>query len=789
MNTGSTERAALEMLSRALDVPSDARADWVRQNCEGNEALEQRVLALLNAERSNPGALKTGGAGSDATDAPIPERIGAYRIVGTIGQGGMGAVYKAERIAGNFDQTAAIKVIRPGVLSDALIERFQRERQILAALNHPNIARLYDGGEMDDGSPFMIMEYVDGLPVLTWAEQNSASYETRLDLFAKLCGAVQFAHQNLIIHRDITPSNVLVSRGGDLKLIDFGISRPPERVSAPSAGTSGSAKSRSLSYTPGYAAPERLNGAFATTLSDIFSLGKLLDDLIKPGERNRELSAIIACACAADPSDRYASVDALEDDIQSLRAQRSVSAYRGGAVYRLGKFLGRHKISTAAVAAVFIGLSGALAATAIQFNRAETSLALANARFAQARALTRTIVFDIYDKADKVSGTLEVREALAGVVREYITGLQLDTAAPADVLLEVGIITSRLADLYGGIGIANLGKNELSRELFLDAQKTLDEVLTRDPADSVAILELIMVERMLCMQDVFQTRDLTSARAHNKRGFELVEQGLALNDENAPRILRHFWSLRTDLLQILENENNNEEALEKVVEWRTEITPELATRMDGSEEMGAYLAMQHATTLIGLDRGAEAIEPLNYTIAYRSKELEKKPDSYYQLTQLMVAHGEHASASRLAGDLEAAARHADKAVELSREIMATNPDDAGGPEGVSVMLQKRATAQSALGNASEARSALDESQSLMGGLVKQFPGDVFYEANLLHIAAQAVEVDTADGASAWSCGLIRQVRSSFDVDARLADPAFVPDRKGLEPYLKASCPA
>ena len=148
MSTASIDRLALELLSQALDMPSDQREAWVKSQSDGNNLLEKRVLSLLATERAHPGALKTGGAQQDAIEIEPPERVGAYRIIETIGQGGMGAVYKGERASGNFDHTVAIKIIRPGVLSDSLVERFQRERQILAALNHPNIARLYDGGEM-----------------------------------------------------------------------------------------------------------------------------------------------------------------------------------------------------------------------------------------------------------------------------------------------------------------------------------------------------------------------------------------------------------------------------------------------------------------------------------------------------------------------------------------------------------------------------------------------------------------------------------------------------------------
>lgn len=786
MTDDSTERLALELLSEALDQPSGERLAWVRRAAAGNDALERRVVALLEAERAYPAILKTGGAGRDTWDAPAPERVGAYRITGTIGQGGMGAVYKGARISGNFDQTVAIKIIRPGALSDMLVERFERERQILATLNHPNIARLYDGGEMEDGSPYMIMEYVDGEPLLAWAERTGASLNARLDHYAALCNAVQFAHQHLIIHRDITPSNVLISRDGHVKLIDFGISKPQE--AAAGLTVPGRADPRDgLSYTPGYASPERRRGAAANTLSDIFSLGRLLADLTRPEERTAELDAIIACAAAGDPSRRYPSVDALEEDLASYRAGRPVSAYGGSATYRLRKLIARHRGGVLAVAGVILGLSAALTVTVLQYNRAEAALAVANERFAQARELSRTLVFDVYDRAEKVSGTLETRQALANVVRDYITGLQLDSAAPEDVLLEVGIISSRLADLYGGIGIANLGETETSSQLFLDARAALEQVVARNPANTVALAELIMVERMLSMQAIYYTRDLPAGFASNARAMELAQQGLALKPENERTLLRHLWSVRTDRLQLLREERRTDEALELVRGWRAELTPEMFERLGGGEEMGAYLAMQEAEFLIQKERGAEAMGPLQETIDHRAAELAAAPENYYQKTQLMVAHGEMSTAARLAGDAEKSRESAREAVRLAREIMAADPEDAGGPEGLSSMLQKQASAEAFAGNTAAFRAALEEAIALFRELMEQFPGDEYYETRLLRIASHAVQLDTAAGGGAWSCAIAGEVRRLMDAEARLA--ALTPeDRQGpFAALLGAGC--
>ena len=631
----------------------------------------------------------------------------------------------------------------------------------------------------------MIMEYVDGEPVLGWAERTSASIRERLDQFQSLCSAVRFAHQNLIIHRDITPSNVLVNKDGQVKLIDFGISRSPDQAAPARFNPPGS--KTATSYTPGYAAPERSGGAVANTLSDVYSLGRLLSDILKPETTNPELAAIISCATADEPHARYASVDALNEDVSSYRAGKPVSAFGGSAPYRFRKFVGRHRLAVASIAAVILGLSATLAGTLIQYNRAEAALAVANDRFTQARELSRTLVFDVYDETQKISGSLEARKALAGVVRDYVSGLELDEKAPEDVLVEVGIITSRLADLYGGVGIANLGENEQSMALFLDAQKTLNDALARNPVDRIAIAELVMVERMLTMQHYHHKNDLVTAHAANQRALELAELGLALGPEGEQPLLRHLWSIRTDELQLLGAENRTQEALTKVRQWRSELTPEMVARIGSGGEMEAYFAMQEAMLLIGDERGKEALEPLETAISLRSQQLSGAPENYYFKTQLMVATGEMATASRLAGDLSKSRESAATAVSLAREIMAADPEDAGGPEGLSVMLQKLATAEFNSGNLALAKAAINAAAELLERAVAQFPGDTFYEVRLLNVLSQAIEFDTRDPDKSWSCGLIRSAGEQFDVQATLSNPEAGWEEEKIRPLLAASC--
>lgn len=755
MSTASLDSQAMAIFSEALDQPSDERADWIRKACAGNEALHAKVLSLLKADTGQAGVLRTGGAAADQTDAPLPERVGAYRITGLIGEGGMGAVYEGHRDGADFDHVVAIKVVRPGALSDALVERFQHERRILASLNHPHIARLYDGGQTEDGAPYIVMERVDGTSITRWAGEQALSQTERLSLFADLCDAVRHAHQHLIIHRDITPANVLVTPEGYVKLIDFGIAKPHVEEGASASDTAVGA----LSYTPGFAAPERASGAGANTLSDIFSLGKILKALFENQPVDRDLAAIIARASAHDPDRRYRSVDSLMDDIANFRADRPVEARNGGSGYRLGKFLARRRLAVSFGSLAVLGLAGALIVTAVQYNRAETALQDANARFDQARTLSRTLVFDVYDSFDQIAGTLEPRKTLADLVRDYVAALEIDERAPSDVLFEVGLIQSRLSDLYGGIGMANFGDVETSQQLMADAENHLDMALAKSPGDARILQELIMVKRVQTMQALNYQTDSAAAFAHNAEASELARQGLAIEDAEERPFLRHMWSARTDLLEIMFRENQMEPALEQLSKWRAELTPAMYERLGGGEEMGAYLAMQHTETLAAVGRYEEALVPVAETIAYREAQLEASPESYYQMTQLMVAYSDQATAYRGMGDPEQGLQAADKAVALARRIRAADPQDAGAEEGLAKMLHIKARTHLELGELDAALTTGREALSLARDLDRQFPEELFYQTILFELLALNARIEATHGQSGDACRFLSEARS------------------------------
>jgi len=423
-----TEISVLALFERALDHPSNEREAWIEKQADWPANVRNRALDLLKADHGDQAMTQViNTINQDQGEMPLPERIGAYKIVDVIGRGGMGVVYEGVRDRGDFDHRVAIKVTRPGLLSKTLEQRFTNEREILASLTHPGIARLFDGGALDDNSPYMIMEFVEGISIIKWADKVELNERARIKLFIQVLEAIRHAHQNLIIHRDITPSNVLVTLEGNIKVIDFGIAKPQV------TGTDGDdfpASLNSLSFTPGFAAPERELGNASNILTDIYSLGKLLDALMQETNIESDMAAIIAQAVSDAPEHRYASTDIFLDDVKRYLDGLPVAAMGGSNQYRLKKFVLRYPVGVAVAVSFILSLAGGLAITTNLYKQAETARVEAQAarteadkRFNDVRSLANTMIFDIYDELDGVSGTFKGRTILASAAQNYLTEL------------------------------------------------------------------------------------------------------------------------------------------------------------------------------------------------------------------------------------------------------------------------------------------------------------------------------------------------------------------------------
>jgi serine/threonine-protein kinase len=492
------------LFEAALEQPPERRIQVVAEGARGDHALRDEVLALLASHETDddrlaspvlPGALHEA---RQASTRWIGARLGAYRIRGRIGEGGMGTVYEAVRADDEYDSRVAIKLLRQSVDDELTIRRFRAERQILANLSHPNIAALLDGGTAPGGWPFIVMEYVDGVPITTWADERRLTVPQRLALFAQVCGAVECAHRNLVVHRDLKPANILVTADGTVKLLDFGIAKllpdPWEEAAVPAATRVGR-----RAFTPEYAAPEQFDGRPISAATDVYALGCVLYELLagrrplelagrsfaemeravaahdppRPStvlgdERRRalgertlarareriagDLDAIVLTALRKEPERRYGSVEQLARDVWNHLRGFPVSARPDRAGYRLRKLLRRRRVEVAAAAVVALSLVGGIVGTSLQARRAEAEsqravevVGFLDAMLSSAdpAAYGRDVtVREMLDTAAVRAGALRARPAIETDIRSIIGSTYLALgeydAAERQFRLELG---------------------------------------------------------------------------------------------------------------------------------------------------------------------------------------------------------------------------------------------------------------------------------------------------------------------------------------------------------------
>ncbi len=517
MSVGSDRWHEIDALfETVLGRPVDDRSGFLSEACGDDVELRAEVEALLRAhEASDEYWRESGdplvarvraklGTGSDEDSDTRPEtrpdRVGPYRLVRSIGRGGMGTVYLAERQDGEFDQRVAVKLLRRGLDTDDVVRRFRAERQILASLDHPNIARLIDGGSTEDGRPYLVMEYVEGTPITEYCDEHQVSIPRRLTLFETVLKAVRHAHRHLVIHRDIKPSNILVSESGEVKLLDFGIAKLLDD------DEEGLTRTGVRLLTPGYASPEQLADEPVTTGSDVFQLGLLLYELLtglrpfgdketSPREIERQtletplerpskkvcrlagmglpevdgiaelatrrglqpeglartlandLDDIVSMALRREADDRYPSVDPLLSDLEAHRTGLPVSASSGALRYRARKFARRHRWGVTAAAALVAIVAGYIATISVQSRSIaeERDRAQAAAARAEQIAAFMTSVFGGADPVQTLGDTVTARQLLERGVDRIDTELADEPDLRAEMLVS-------LANVYSSLG-------------------------------------------------------------------------------------------------------------------------------------------------------------------------------------------------------------------------------------------------------------------------------------------------------------------------------------------------
>jgi tetratricopeptide (TPR) repeat protein len=511
----------------ALAAPQDARENLIQNQCYPDSALAAEVHSLVEACDAEEQLAESRRSGPDGEmyGEPALKRVGPYQIDRLLGRGGMGAVYLAHRADGQFEQTVAIKLIDLPLATDLFRERFRQERQILAELQHPYIARLLDGGVTADGDLYLVMEYVDGVPIHTFCEKQHLPVPQRIALFLRACEAVQFAHQNFVVHRDLKPDNILVAEDGTPRLLDFGTAK---LVSPSPAGPAGKLTREGYqSFTPQYASPEQVLGNPITTASDTYSLGVLLYLLLtgtapyelkemttaemlrviceEPPRRpthtvdsqrlDADLEAILLKALRKEPRERYLTADQLASDLRAYLDGQPVGARRGTFRYRAGKFMRRHRWGLAAAALLAATLISGVAGVLWQARVANIERRRAEARSADLRQLSNSLLSELDEAIKQLPGSTGVQKLLVTRVLEHLDRMAGDAQGDRQTQLDLVDAYTRLGNIQGNAYDQNLGD---PAGAFVSLEKALAiarPLAASDAKDSDAIRALALVQQ------------------------------------------------------------------------------------------------------------------------------------------------------------------------------------------------------------------------------------------------------------------------------------------------------
>lgn len=685
------------LVAAAAELPLQQRAAYLDAQCGADAALRAEVDSVLRGAATVIAADSTAAAdgnqtaawtgATDASDGLIGVRLGHWMVLDVLGSGGMGTVYLGRRVAGDFDQDVAIKVLHLGVgMDQQLAARFRSERQILAQLDHPYIARLLDGGTLPGGAPYLVMELVEGERLSYYCETHDLGLAARLELMIKVCRAVQAAHRALVVHRDLKPDNILVDSHGEPKLLDFGIAKVLDAVD----GVQTRADQRLL--TPRYAAPEQFTGAVVTTATDIYALGVILYELlagqspypentgdvlslirvvceIEPdppsrrralstrtgsrlaGERLRgDLDAIVMKAMRKQPRDRYGSVDALIDDLQRYQRNEPVAARQGSRGYRARKFAARHKLALGLAGMLAIGVS----ATALTWRHQRDAVIHERDKSRQVTAF----LIELFDQADPYLN-LGKPPNVNDIIRLGAQRLTPAEVADPDLRAELALTLSRV--------MHRLGAYERALAMAETAGAALSATADADPALQAAV--------QTRLGEALREKDRNvEAQAALRRALELADRsGDARIDLRATAL--------TELGDLERSERNYEAAvstLQEAVADRLQLAgwPDLETaaRATGIQPQARALALSAHDLCRALVEGgpAAAAEPVcAQTLALKQRVFgPEHPALAPTLTQM-------ANIRLAAGDTEASFALSRQTLDLTIKVLGPDHADVG----------------------------------------------------------------------------------------------------------------
>jgi len=821
-----------EIFNEALAAPDQERAEVIETRCAGNAALATEVHSLLEAcaaeeQLTASWRLRTGAGQSDL---PSRRHVGPYEIDRLLGRGGMGAVYLAHRDDGNFEQQVAIKLIDLPLTTDLFRERFRQERQILAGLQHPYIARLMDGGVTAEGDLYLAMEYVDGVPIHRFCAEHNLSVPERLALFLHVCEAVQFAHQNFVVHRDLKPDNILVAKDSTPRLLDFGTAKLIS--SSHSKPEIELTREGYLSFTPQYASPEQVLGTPITTASDTYSLGVLLYLLLtgsppyeieelttaemlrkvcveaprRPtvaagcgGRFDPDLEAILLKALRKEPQERYLTAEQLASDLRAHIEGRPVAARRGTVRYRAAKFIRRHRFGLLGAALLAATLFTGIAGILWQSRVANLERRKAEARSADLRQLSNSLLSELNEAIKQLPGSTGAQHLLVTRVLEHLDRMAKDAQGDRQTQLDLVDAYTQLGEIQGDPYVQNLGdpagalasldkavamaaplapegsaNGSKDREALLamgNAQEVRSEILFGIARTQEAIVSMQAatraLDRLIAAPPVTPTQICEASTAYGSLGDELGQSGTASLGDTAGALAAFHNSLALDE-RALGIDPNFLRAKRGLSINRLKIgSVELET--DPTQALKDFqMALKSADALPKAEQGSLSM------VRIRAMLLRKEANA-------MVALGEFDEAAPLFAQV----------VQIQQHLAAADPLDSRALADLEVVLDDEALAfeeaanpvlASAYGkrrqNLAAAEKLLTQTVAIMERMLKQDPSNENWRAGLADGQVRLATIRSALHSAADSNALakngiaaLRQMANKDTVSPMILDQA------------------
>ena len=762
-----------ELFHAAAQLSPRQRTAFLDRACADNRSLRDEVESMLAfdcAASQELGALIGNAAASVMrTESHIGRRFGAYIANSLLGTGGMGAVYLASRADDQIQRQVAIKLMKTGLDSASLVERFRHERQILATLDHPYIGKLLDAGTTPDGLPYFVMEYIDGLPIDRYCEAAGLSIAQRCELFRKICEAVAYAHRNLVIHRDLKPSNILVTADGTPKLLDFGIAKilTPGVESQTIIGPAGAV----LALTPDYASPEQVRGEPVNTATDVYSLGAVLYEMLTgikphgltlytpleiersvcqaeirrpsdaaPDLRQRlrgDLDTIVLTAVRKEPQRRYQSVEQLSEDLRRYAAGLPVLAREDTVLYRMGKFWRRHRIGVIAAALAALGLVGGAGAAGWEARRARIQQKLAEERLSQIAALANTTLIDIHAELERLQGATDARKKMVETTLVYLDNLAKSSGGDAGILDVLSGAYMKMGDVQGLPDHPNLDDTKGAEASYRKALSVAQYGLTLHPNHVELLGAVVNIEERLASLYA-QFGQSAAALEHEQAALAAAEKRIKL-DPKSPESQNLLGSAHLEMAFRLAS-SKPDEAMVHARQALAICLPLSAAHPDDpmlTERISDIYSML-GRSYSHQGQVAEALEQYRQAATLRERLVASRPNDRLAKRELMLAYAHMASAlgspwSENLGRPAEALEYFTKAVGMAEAIAAIDPQDRLAQHDLANALLRQGSIAPSPADWAGSLQALRRAAAMVETLAAQNPANTVHADDLASI--------------------------------------------------------